>query len=157
MILEAILAALVPVGIEGIKQVIAKFTGSVRPTTIAEQIQLDQNDIQKLNALAALDNPGGTPSQWVIDLRASSRYIGALAVITVGITSIYLPLDDYTRGIALEAANIAFGFLILNEFWQRLAKRIVRKRPTTFAIYHFGLVFFIDLLKKRKVNHPRKG
>ena len=37
MILEAILSALVPVGIEGVKQIIAKFTGGVRPTTIAEQ------------------------------------------------------------------------------------------------------------------------
>ena len=122
MILEAITAALVPVGIEGIKQVIAKFTGSVRPTTIAEQIQLDQNDIQKLNALAALDNPGGTPSQWVIDLRASSRYIGALAVIAVGITSLYFPLDDYTKGIALEAANIAFGFLFGTRIMANLNK-----------------------------------
>lgn len=111
MILEAILAALVPVGVEGIKQVIARFTGGVRATTIQEQIQLDQNEIQKLQALAALDNPGGTPSQWVVDLRASSRYIGALAVIGVGITSLYLPIDDSVKDIALQAANIAFGFL----------------------------------------------
>jgi len=122
MILEAIAAALVPVGIEGIKQVIAKFTGSVRPTTIAEQIQLDQNDIQKLNALAALDNPGDTPSQWVTNLRASSRCIGALAVIAVGITSLYFPLDDYTKGIALEAANIAFGFLFGTRIMANLNK-----------------------------------
>ena len=111
MTLEAILAALVPVGVEGIKQVISRFTGGVRATTIAEQIQLDQNEIQKLQALAALDNPGGTPSQLVVDLRASSRYIGALAVIGVGITSLYLPVDDSVKDIALQAANIAFGFL----------------------------------------------
>lgn len=122
MILEAIAAALVPVGIEGIKQVIARFTGSVRPTTIAEQIQLDQNEIQRLQALAALDNPGGVPSQWVIDLRASSRYIGSLAVIAVGISSLYLPVDDYTKGIALEAANIAFGFLFGTRIMSNLNK-----------------------------------
>lgn len=122
MILEAILAALVPVGIEGVKQVIAKFTGGVRPTTIAEQIQLDQNEIQRLQAIAALDNPYGNPSQWVVDLRASSRYLGALAVIAVGITSIYLPVDDYTKGIALEAANIAFGFLFGTRIMANLSK-----------------------------------
>ena len=122
MIFEAIAAALVPVGIEGVKQLIAKFTGSVRPTTIAEQIQLDQNDIQKLNALAALDNPGGTPSQWVIDLRASSRYIGALVVIGAGIISLYLPVDDYTKSIGLEAANIAFGFLFGSRIMTNLSK-----------------------------------
>ena len=122
MIIEAILSALVPVGIEGIKQVIAKFTGTVRPTTVAEQIELNKNDIEKLNALAALDNPGGTPSQWVINLRAASRYIGALTVIAVGITSIYLPIDDYTKGIALEAANIAFGFLFGSRIMTNLTK-----------------------------------
>ena len=122
MILEAIAAALVPVGIEGVKQLIAKFTGGVRPTTVAEQIQLDQNEIQRLNAIASLDNPGGTPSQWVIDLRASSRYIGALAVIAVGISSLYLPVDDYTKSIALEAANIAFGFLFGARIMANLTK-----------------------------------
>lgn len=122
MLLEAIAAALVPVGIEGVKQLIARITGGVRPTTIAEQIQLDQNEVQRLNALAALDNPGGTPSQWVINLRASSRYIGALAVIAVGISSLYLPVDDYTKGIALEAANIAFGFLFGTRIMANLQK-----------------------------------
>ena len=34
MILETILAALVPVGVEGIKQVISKFTGGVRPASV---------------------------------------------------------------------------------------------------------------------------
>ena len=111
MIIEAILAALVPVGVEGIKQVIARFTGGVRATTIQEQIQLDQNDIQKLQALAALDNPYGTPSQWVIDLRASARYIGALAVISIGIVSLFINVDASVKQVCVEAANIAFGFL----------------------------------------------
>ena len=111
MILETILAALVPVGVEGIKQVISKFTGGVRPASVEEQIKLNDSEVGKLNAIAAMDNPFGTPSQWVVDLRAASRYIGALLVIAVGVTSIYLPVDDYTKGIALEAANIAFGFL----------------------------------------------
>ena len=116
MILEAIAAALVPVGVEGIKQLITKFTGGVRPASIDEQIKLNDSEVGKLNALAALDNPSGVPSQWVVDLRASSRYIGALVVIAIGITSIYLPVDDYTKSVALEAANIAFGFL----FGQRI-------------------------------------
>jgi hypothetical protein len=111
MLLDAILSALVPVGIEGVKQIIAKFTGGVRPTTVAEQIQLDQNEIQRLQALAALDNPGGTPSQWVIDLRASARYLGSLFVIALGVLTLYTDVDDSVKTIGLEAANIAFGFL----------------------------------------------
>ena len=122
MILEAIAAALVPVGVEGIKQLITKFTGGVRPASVDEQIRLNDSEVGKLNAIAAMDNPFGTPSQWVVDLRASSRYIGALLVIAVGVTSIYLPVDDYTKGIALEAANIAFGFLFGSRIMANLQK-----------------------------------
>ena len=124
MIIETIVGALVPVGAEAIKQLVTRFTGGVRPTTIAEQIQLDQSEIDRLKALAALDNPGGTPSQWVIDLRASSRYVGALAVIAVGIGSIFFAeLPEDIKKIALEAANIAFGFL----FGSRITAAWVKK------------------------------
>lgn len=112
MLLTTLLSALLPVGVEGIKQVVTNKLGGVKATSVDEQIRLDQNEIEKLNALAKLDNPGGTPSQWVIDLRASSRYIGALGVISVGISSIFIPgLDSAVKLIALDAANIAFGFL----------------------------------------------
>jgi len=68
--------------------------------------------VSKLEALAKLDNPYGSPSQWVVDLRASSRYIGALGVIAAGIIAIFVPgLDVKVQTISLEAANIAFGFL----------------------------------------------
>ncbi len=123
MILETIIGALVPVGIEGIKQIIGKFTGGVRPTTIAEQIELDKSEIDRLEALAKLDNPYGQPSQWVIDLRASARYIGALVVIALGISTIYLPVDPYIQRIGLEAANIAFGFLFGSRIMANLAKK----------------------------------
>jgi len=112
MILATILSALVPIGIEGIKQVITRFAGGVKATTIDEQIKLDASDVARLEAIAKMDAPIGTPSQWVVDLRASCRYIAALVVIGVGITSVYIPgLSPSVVLVALEAANIAFGFL----------------------------------------------
>ena len=111
MIIESLIGALVPVGVEGIKQVMARIFGGVRATTIEDQIKIDTNEIEKIKALAALDTPIGTPSQWVIDLRASARYVGALVVIFVGISSLYIPIDKNIQVIAMEAANIAFGFL----------------------------------------------
>ena len=112
MILETIIAALVPVGAEAVKQLINKFTGGVKPATIEEQIQLDRLDVERAQALAALDTPIGQPSQWVVDLRASARYVGALVVIAVGIIGLFVPdIDDHIKGMGLEAANIAFGFL----------------------------------------------
>jgi len=118
MIVETIAAALVPVGAEALKQLVGRVVGGVRPTTVNEQIMLMKAENDRLQALAALDAPGGTPSQWVIDLRASARYIGALSVIAVGIGSLYVDeLAEPVRLTAIEAANIAFGFL----FGSRLA------------------------------------
>ena len=122
MILETIVGALVPVGIDGIKSLIGKFTGSVKPISVDEQIKFDQNEITKLQALATLDNPYGTPSQWVVDLRASSRYLGALFVIVVGIGSLFMPVAPEIQRIGVEAANIAFGFLFGTRIMANLKK-----------------------------------
>ena len=111
MLVESILGALVPVGVEGVKQLIARFVG-VRPTSIDEQIKLDNSEIERIKALAALDTPVGTPSQWVVDLRASARYVGALVVIAAGISTFYVTgVPQEVQVLALQAANIAFGFL----------------------------------------------
>lgn len=122
MLLETVVAALVPIGVEGIKQAIGKWAGSVRATTVDEQLKLDEADIRRLEAIAKLDTPVGEPSQWVIDLRASARYIGALLVIIVGVTTLYIPLDASIQAVALEAANIAFGFLFGSRLVVQLKK-----------------------------------
>lgn len=112
MIIESLIGALVPVGVEAVKQLIVNFSGGVKPTTIAEQIELNNAEIERLKALAALDTPVGNPSQWVVDLRASSRYIGALVTIAVGLSTLYVEgMPEQVKVIGLEAANIAFGFL----------------------------------------------
>lgn len=123
MILETVIAALVPVGIEGIKQAAARWFGGVRATTIDEQIKLDTNEIEKIKALAELDKPIGQPSQWVVDLRASARYVGALTVIAIGVGSLFIPVAATVQALALEAANIAFGFL----FGSRIVTNLMKK------------------------------
>lgn len=122
MILETIIGALVPVGIDGIKQLIGMVTGGVKPISVDEQIKLDQHEVNKLQALAALDNPYGSPSQWVVDLRASSRYIGALFVIAIGISLLFFPVAPEIQRIGIEAANIAFGFLFGTRIMANLKK-----------------------------------
>jgi hypothetical protein len=123
MLLETIVGALVPVGIEGIKQAITRFMGGVKATTVDEQIKLDANEVDKIKALAELDKPIGLPSQWVVDLRASARYLGALGVIAAGILTLYIPVSPIVQGLALEAANVAFGFL----FGSRVVANFTRK------------------------------
>lgn len=123
MILETILGALVPVGAEAIKQLVSRFMGGVQPTTVEEQIKLMQAENERTKAIAQLDQPGGTPSQWAIDLRATSRYIGALVVIGFGVGSLFLPVDDKIQALALEAANIAFGFLFGSRITAQWSKK----------------------------------
>ena len=123
MLIETLVSALIPVGIEGIKQAAARWFGGVRATTVDEQIKLDNNEIEKIKALALLDQPTGQPSQWVIDLRASARYVGALSVIAVGVGSLFIPVAATVQAVALEAANIAFGFL----FGSRIVSNFMRK------------------------------
>lgn len=122
MLIESIIGALVPIVAESGKQLVTKWIGGVRPTSVAEQIQLDQSEVARIEALAKLDAPVGTPSQWVVDLRSSARYVGALLVIAVGISTLYIPVADHIRTLALEAANIAFGFLFGSRIvngWQK--------------------------------------
>lgn len=112
MLLNAILSAFVPAAIESGKQYVQAKLGGVRATTVDEQIKLDQNEVAKLEAVAKLDNPGGTPSQWVIDLRGSARYIAAILSILTGISAQFIPgLDVTIKLTALDISSVAFGFL----------------------------------------------
>jgi len=112
MLLESAVAALIPVVAEGLRAGASKLFGNVKPLTIEDQIKLDANEVEKLKALATLDNPGGTPSQWVIDLRGSARYIGAGIVIIGGFGTLFISgLPETVQVLGLEAANVAFGFL----------------------------------------------
>jgi len=108
MILETIAASLVPVGADALKQLINRFTGGVKPATIEDQIKLDDSDIKRATAVAALDQPGGTPSQWVVDLRASSRYIAAWTCIAIGS---YFAATPATLAVGTDLVGVAFGFL----------------------------------------------
>ncbi len=111
MLLETLVGALVPVAAEGIRGLVNRFAGGVKAVTIEDQIKLDQSEIAKLTAVAALDTPGGTPSQWVVDLRASARYVAAGVVILGAIGTLFAPVPVEIQKLSLEAANIVFGFL----------------------------------------------
>lgn len=122
-ILQNILAALLPAAVDGVKQVISKYSGVVRATNIDEQIKLDQSQVDKLKALATLDNPYGTPSQWVVDLRASFRYVAAAIVILAGLGVQLVPTVTLEIRIAgLEFASMAFSFIFGDRVYLNLKK-----------------------------------
>lgn len=121
MLIEAILSALVPVGIEGLKRYIDKKTEVVVPQSVDDQVKLFNAETDRLKAVGELDNPYGTPSQWVIDLRASSRYIAALGVIVSCVPVLYTPnLTPEAYELAMDAVSVVFGFLF---GWRIVANR----------------------------------
>lgn len=63
--------------------------------------------------MAALDNPGGTPSQWLL-ITCCLRYIAAGIVIVSGAACLFIPtVDMEVKALGFEAANIAFGFYLV--------------------------------------------
>lgn len=119
MALEAILAsALVPAAVDIIKGIgkgtsngLARFFGGL---SVDDQIKLEDAGIRRLDALAKLDNPYGTPSQWVVDLRAAFRYVAAGVLIVIGASIAVVSViqkDAATMAAGLEIAGMPFGFI----------------------------------------------
>jgi hypothetical protein len=124
MILESIiLPALVPAAIDMIRTTVTRLVG-VKAQTVDEVIQLRNSEVEKLKALAEMDNPGGTPSQWVIDLRGSFRYILAGVTITAAVTTLYVPgVPEVLLDYSWQAASAVFSFL----FGEHIMLRIKNK------------------------------
>ena len=124
MILESIiLPALVPAAIDMIRTTVTRLVG-VKAQTVDEVIQLRNSEVEKLKALAEMDNPGGTPSQWVIDLRGSFRYILAGITITAAVTTLYVPgVPEVLFDYSWQAASAVFSFL----FGEHIMLRIKNK------------------------------
>ena len=82
-IASLILPALVPAFSDGVRGIIAKFTGGAggQPQNVEERVKLMEAEAAKLQALAALDGVNGEPSKWIINLRASFRYVIISAIM----------------------------------------------------------------------------
>ena len=89
--LELLLPALIPALSSGVGNLITKFTGGAKAQSVDDVVKLGQLDIDKMKALAELDNPHGTPSQWVVDLRASFRYLAVILVWLMAGISVFTP------------------------------------------------------------------
>jgi len=109
MILESILAALVPSGVDAVKSLAGGLARKFGGLSVDDEIKLDGANVERLKALAQLDNPGGTPSQWVVDVRASFRYIGAAVSIVAGVGMLFM--YPASSEIALQLISIPFSFI----------------------------------------------
>jgi len=85
VILATILPLFAPVVMDGVKMLFSKITGISmgEAKTFQEKVEWEKVSVQKLEALAKLDQIGGNISRWVADLRASFRYIAVGLIILV--------------------------------------------------------------------------
>jgi hypothetical protein len=121
MTLETILATtLLPAGIDLIKSLFGGIGRKIGGVSVDDQIKLEESGVNRLKAVAELDNPYGAPSQWVVDLRASFRYVaaGALILAGMGIAAYGASLKDATIFAAgLETAGSPFFFIFGERMW----------------------------------------
>jgi len=109
MLLSSILAALAPAGVELVKNLSGGIGRKIGGLSVDDEIKLKNADLEKLKTLAALDNPVGTPAQWVVDLRASFRYIACGVFILGGLSTLFWAPALAPLGI--EAASVASSFI----------------------------------------------
>lgn len=110
-----IAGALLPAAIDLIKGAGGAISRKFLGLSVDDQIKLQNADVERLKALAELDNPFGTPAQWVVDLRGSFRYVAAIVVILTGAGVLYTGLryqtaDVVDMGFSLVGLPFAFIF-----------------------------------------------
>jgi hypothetical protein len=105
----ALFSALAPAAVDAIKGIFGAASRKWLGLSVDDEIKLSSANIERLKALATLDNPYGTPSQWVIDLRGSFRYIACGIFVLGGISTLFVA--PTLAPIGLEAAASASSFI----------------------------------------------
>lgn len=109
MIETAIFSALAPAAVEAIKGLVNGISRKFGAISVDDEIKLKNADLERLKVVATLDDPHGIPSQWVVDLRGSFRYI-ACGLFVVGGLSMPFLVPTFAA-IGLEAAVAASSFI----------------------------------------------
>jgi hypothetical protein len=133
-LLSLVLPAFLPAVSDGFRAlttgIAQKFFGGTKPIAVDDQVKLMTAESEKMKALAELDRPIGNPSQWVVDLRASFRYIAAgLIIVGTGCMAGYVVVTgDMTAGsagvinVCLELCSSVFSFMFGDRVYLNLKK-----------------------------------
>lgn len=126
-LLALILPSLIPAGLDAVKGLFSAAQRKWLGLTVEQEIQFAEADIKRLEALSKLDTVAGEPSQWVVDLRSSFRYISAGVSILAGIGLGYailfhnVDVDSDTKAFlsatALDLIGIPFSFVFGERLW----------------------------------------
>lgn len=123
-LLTTLLPALLPAVGDGVRGIIAKFTGGAgaKPRNVDEKIRLMEADTAKLRALADIDKPSGKASLWVTNLRESSRYVAVLLVLINAAGQLAFNDNAAQVIMSLELASSGFFFLFGDRVYLHLRK-----------------------------------
>ena len=118
MIETVLLSALLPAGIDLVKGLIGGVGRKFGGLSVDDEIKLMDANTSRLKGLAELDDPHGTPSQWVVDLRASFRYIAAAVFVVGGLSTLFVAPTFAELGMeaALAASSFIFGERMMLKF-----------------------------------------
>lgn len=129
--MDPITTTIIAAGLPVVTELLKGFGGALSRKfvglSVDDQIKLQNADVERLKALAALDTPGGTPTQWVIDLRAAFRYVAAMVLIALGGGIVLAGTssgDQSLVEIGVQVAGFPFGFI----FGERL---VLALRPNS--------------------------
>lgn len=128
MALETLLiSAVLPAALDLFKNGMAAITRKWVGLSVDDQLKLQAADIERLKALAALDNPYGTPSAWVVDLRGAFRYVAAALLIVGGLCVVAFGVsygNVEAIAIGMETAGAPFAFIFGERLWGHMTNRI---------------------------------
>ncbi len=119
--LVTVLSALIPVFTYSTKRVVDHFTGGPAPSNADEAIALGKADVEKLKALASLDDATGA-SQWVVNIRSLMR---PFAVITILATWTYIAITTGAISVELvsDLASCAVFYLFGDRTMMHISER----------------------------------
>jgi len=125
-LLTTLLPMLAPAFADGIRGVFSKLTGGAggSPQNVGERIELMRADNERLMALAQVDTPSGTPSQWVVDFRSSFRYITILLIWILTAMAIFdTSIKENILIILLDLSGASMSFIIGERMYFNLKGR----------------------------------
>lgn len=115
MLESLLISAGIPIALDLIKSMGTAVSRKFIGLSVDDEIKIKQSDVSILEALAKLDNPYGTPSQWVVDLRGSFRYVFSGALVVIGaLVAFYGAYKDFADFMEFGAqlASAPVGFIL---------------------------------------------
>lgn len=125
-LLTLLIPALVPAALDAVKGIFSAAQRKWLGLSVDDEIKIENAAVERLKALAEIDRVVGSPSQWVVDLRGSFRYIAACISILSGIGLGYVGLfspaisSEEMAGLLLPLAFDLIGIPFSFIFGERL-------------------------------------